>query len=112
MMHQHDAEQLAPAELVQQWGELPKLLGAETSGRHQWTCRQCARQADERERTAPAHEREPLFAPVSAHVLSPVDFRLPIRAAHIGVVISRNESYFLRRAERFKPSARGGKFAR
>src|SRR5947209_20367159 len=66
MMHQHDPEQIALAELVQQRGEPPKLVGAETSRGHERTRRQRTREADESNRTAPAHEGESPLASISA----------------------------------------------
>ena len=69
MVDQHHAKHRLARERDQDLGEPRELFAAEPSGRHERPGRQRGRQPDDRDRPAPAHERE--VAPSSPRMKSP-----------------------------------------
>ena len=98
----------AIGEAREQRVEARDLLRAEPAGGEKRRGRHRAREADQRERPAPAHEGKAQVGGIRrvvAHELPPGRVRGE-RLAHIGVVIAGHQRHVVRRAERVQPRAR------
>src|SRR5262249_47589950 len=108
----NDPEKIMILDLVEDGSELCELLRADPSGRKEGCSRHPGRKTDQRDVAATPDKGKAALAVVVAHIRAPLPSGESAGLAHVNVVIARDESYVLGRAEALQPVAAARKFSR
>ena len=112
MVDEYDTKKPLAAEMLQGLGEPRQLLGAEKSRGPERRRGGGARQSNQGQRSAAAHERKARLAGVASLVVAPIKLRPRCGRAHVGIVVAGNDRHILRGAEALKPGSGGRIFGR